>query len=364
MVALFFILYVAFATEVSCPTDQSDQETVEVLQNLHQFSRVKVVRRQDWLPECCHLNLRSGDGCSNIAHEYLVAANAIGNGIKKPDVSAKIMDGTRVRSGAFWDQLCEPDRTRAGTNRGVQKTFSGGMITVHDQAIPKDPVQYQKEMQAMAILLRSPKPNSKLVNTDDAYTKDRMEMLSALYFDRVAQGWAYVGYHFCVGRHSGTAFEGRDLGLVGAHVQGLNNRNIGVCLLGNTEQNVAGLKFDKKYNLPVEQTNVAARLIDGLCKQFQINKSHDVVTHNFLQCKDCCLLCNAWIRDITNNGEITTENRLLSLDSEHKQFASKYSQRLEDFKNRGEARVGADACLSPTFPSPSTLKPESSHTQK
>lgn len=49
---------------------------------------------------------------------------------------------------------------------------------------------------------------------------------------RGRNGWADVAYHYLVGR-DGTIYEGRDIGVRGAHVEGANTGTVGVCLLGN-----------------------------------------------------------------------------------------------------------------------------------
>lgn len=50
------------------------------------------------------------------------------------------------------------------------------------------------------------------------------------------RGWADVGYHFLVGQN-GTIYEGRDWSVRGTHVGGFNTGSIGVCLLGNFQEN-------------------------------------------------------------------------------------------------------------------------------
>lgn len=46
-----------------------------------------------------------------------------------------------------------------------------------------------------------------------------------------ARGFLKVGYHFVI-KTDGTVQEGRRLDEVGAHVQGFNDRSIGICLIG------------------------------------------------------------------------------------------------------------------------------------
>lgn len=46
------------------------------------------------------------------------------------------------------------------------------------------------------------------------------------------RGWADVGYHFMIDK-DGTIYEGRDLTVRGAHVEGYNTGSAGVCLFGD-----------------------------------------------------------------------------------------------------------------------------------
>lgn len=46
-----------------------------------------------------------------------------------------------------------------------------------------------------------------------------------------AKGWACIGYHYVIKR-DGTVETGRDVEVVGAHVQGYNERSVGICMVG------------------------------------------------------------------------------------------------------------------------------------
>ena len=70
-----------------------------------------------------------------------------------------------------------------------------------------------------------------------------------------ARGWRTVGYHFGV-TPDGAIERGRDVSEAGAHVQGLNDRSVGVCLLGNfdhgqvpTEQFLAAVEITRVLQL-------------------------------------------------------------------------------------------------------------------
>lgn len=50
-----------------------------------------------------------------------------------------------------------------------------------------------------------------------------------------AKGWSDIGYHFVIKR-DGTVEKGRPLNQTGAHVQGWNQNNIGICLVGGLNE--------------------------------------------------------------------------------------------------------------------------------
>ncbi len=344
-ITFIFVLLTALGAraELSCPDgSMNDQEVAQVLENLKKHQEVEVHRRGRWLPECCQSTRRGSIGCTEKAQKFLDFSASIGNGILVPAVKARLFEGERVKPAAFWNEFCDPDRAGAGINPGVQGSYSNGMITVHDQEIPRDPQQkYENEMKAMAILLDFPNPA-------DPMTKDRMEMYSALYFDRVAKGGSDIGYEFCVGRHSGVIFEGRDLGLTGAHSKGLNKGNIGVCLLGHTEQQIPSVAYDKEFGLPKGQIKSVEKLIFGLTKQFHIDLAKHVVTHNHIQCKDCCLKCNDWVRTMTGNAKLTTANKLIAKDVDKGIYEGENLLRREYFQKLGEKNANS-VCFLPEF---------------
>jgi hypothetical protein len=80
-------------------------------------------------------------------------------------------------------------------------------------------------------------------------------------------GWSDIGYHFLIGR-DGQCFEGRELQWQGAHVDGDNKGNIGICFLGC---------FESSEPSPVEPTSrmidEAGELIAVLAERFNIELS-------------------------------------------------------------------------------------------
>lgn len=90
-----------------------------------------------------------------------------------------------------------------------------------------------------------------------------------------ARGWAKVGYHFVVLNDAmdewwrdGEVQAGRALGKAGAHVLGLNDSSIGVCVVGNGDMR------PWTYRQLVSVVHLCARL----CKEYDI-KTHNVLGH-------------------------------------------------------------------------------------
>jgi hypothetical protein len=73
--------------------------------------------------------------------------------------------------------------------------------------------------------------------------KARMRGFQAFHIDN--RKWCDIGYHFVVGP-SGTIYQGRsDEERTGAHVGGENTNNVGICLMGNFEEETVGdAQFD------------------------------------------------------------------------------------------------------------------------
>jgi hypothetical protein len=78
--------------------------------------------------------------------------------------------------------------------------------------------------------------NTVVVHHSVVYEGDDLStMLAVQTLHREQNNWADVGYHYLIGK-SGAVYEGRDIRARGAHVAGYNTGTIGVCLLGNFEE--------------------------------------------------------------------------------------------------------------------------------
>ena len=71
-----------------------------------------------------------------------------------------------------------------------------------------------------------------MLSTDQATSAARIEMA---YKEGRAMGWGDIGYHYMVDR-GGRVWEGREIKWQGAHVKNANEGNIGVCCLGNFDE--------------------------------------------------------------------------------------------------------------------------------
>jgi hypothetical protein len=96
--------------------------------------------------------------------------------------------------------------------------------------------------------------------TDGGTTAARIDQIRRAHRDR---GWGDIGYHFVIDR-AGRVWEGRQLNWQGAHVKDRNEGNIGICCLGNfdeqtpSSQQLAALKrhlamLMKSYRVPVKR---------------------------------------------------------------------------------------------------------------
>ena len=96
--------------------------------------------------------------------------------------------------------------------------------------------------------------------TDKASSIERIEIIRRGHRDK---GWGDIGYHFVVDR-GGRVWEGRELKWQGAHVKNENEGNIGICCLGNfNEQSPSDAQLEAlqqmlgctmaKYRIPVSR---------------------------------------------------------------------------------------------------------------
>lgn len=89
----------------------------------------------------------------------------------------------------------------------------------------------------------------------------------------VARGFRTIGYHFVI-QPSGRVDQGREITELGAHVEGFNKDNVGICLIGKTQ-------FSKA------QFQAVRELLASLAMQYGI-PAHEIYTHNYFNPKKTC----------------------------------------------------------------------------
>jgi len=79
-----------------------------------------------------------------------------------------------------------------------------------------------------------------------------------------AKGWRDVGYHYVI-RRDGATEKGRLDSVIGAHVKGHNNNNLGICLSGGVDEN-----NKPEQNYTDAQYHALYALIVDLCDKYDI----------------------------------------------------------------------------------------------
>ena len=70
-----------------------------------------------------------------------------------------------------------------------------------------------------------------------------------------AKGWQCIGYHYVI-RRDGTVEEGREEGVIGAHVENWNHNSLGICMVGGVnadDVNKAENNFTKEQFASLKQ---------------------------------------------------------------------------------------------------------------
>lgn len=76
------------------------------------------------------------------------------------------------------------------------------------------------------------------------------------------RGWLGIGYHFVIKR-DGTVETGRPLTDVGAHVEGFNEKSVGICLAGGTDE-----ALKPQDNFTDEQRISLATTLKAMLREF------------------------------------------------------------------------------------------------
>ena len=89
---------------------------------------------------------------------------------------------------------------------------------------------------------------------------------AAITFDMIRQnhlerGWDDIGYHYVIDQE-GSIFTGRAEDVIGAHALGLNKESLGICCIGNFEEETPQDK----------QLNVLIKIVQQLAEKYQISR--------------------------------------------------------------------------------------------
>lgn len=82
------------------------------------------------------------------------------------------------------------------------------------------------------------------------------------------RGWSDIGYHVVI-RRNGKIEEGRNIHLVGAHVEGHNATSIGICLVGGRKE---GKKGGEENNFTPAQWESLLKVVRKLMANFPITR--------------------------------------------------------------------------------------------
>lgn len=99
---------------------------------------------------------------------------------------------------------------------------------------------------------------------------DSAKSIEAIRQDHLTRDYGDIAYHFVVD-YSGVVWVGRSLSYEGAHVSGQNERNLGIVLLGNFEEQKPSR----------DQSCTLVEIIESLRDRFQI-KRHRIYGHRDL----------------------------------------------------------------------------------
>lgn len=111
------------------------------------------------------------------------------------------------------------------------------------------------------------------------------------------KGWLDIGYHFVI-RRDGTLETGRPIDAVGSHVQGWNERSIGICLVGGIDDSG---KFKANFT-PIQMSTLKNLLAEMKLEYPQA----DIKAHHDVAPKACPSFdLQRWIK----TGELVTSDR-------------------------------------------------------
>lgn len=124
---------------------------------------------------------------------------------------------------------------------------------------------------------QNPKIIDKIIIHHSAFfqTTDLQTACKHIEQSHLNRGYSAIGYHFLIGKNGDIAY-GRPLNYIGAHCKNYNNHSVGICLIGNFEE-------EKPTS---EQYQSLVLLINHLRKYF-INSQAKIYQHKNLNATLC-----------------------------------------------------------------------------
>lgn len=151
------------------------------------------------------------------------------------------------------------------------------------------------------------------------------------------RGWTGIGYHYVI-QPDGTVEGGRHPNMVGAHTGGLNQRSLGVCLIGGLNAET----HEPSNEYPQAQMDALGELLLALQAEYNIRNTA-ISGHNQHAAKACpCFRVPQWwgewneVRELHEEGLRDAQLHNAKVDAEKKRRARILAADLEAIKRDGE----------------------------
>lgn len=138
------------------------------------------------------------------------------------------------------------------------------------------------------------KQTSLIVIHHTAIENSDVKFIHALH---LKNGWAGIGYHYVI-YDDGSVHKGRPEKMVGAHAYGVNDKSVGIALVGN---------FNNRQPSG-EQMSSLIGLVEELTAKYHIAQDH-IVPHSRVSKTDCPGTQFPWQKFMAKlNGEVTEDD--------------------------------------------------------
>lgn len=117
--------------------------------------------------------------------------------------------------------------------------------------------------------------NTIVIHHSSMYEDDDVSTMQAIQdLHMGSRGWADIGYHFGIGKN-GVVYEGRSVQVRGTHTEGHNTGTLGICLLGNFEEEIP----------TIAQLNSAQEMVNWLA--LRLRMTHLAAHRDFNSITQC-----------------------------------------------------------------------------